>query len=255
MPVIRARYVAVPVALLAAAGACNSVLGIDSASLVADAGGGGGGGLDAGTPFAALDNCSAYCGDMKLSCPQGSAGQEYIASAPDADVCGALCGDMIGFYDEPLVNSQVNLSATMPTDNTIACRIWHAHVALGIAADSGDHLAHCSHAGPLGGEMCGADPCAVFCHLATAVCNKPDAMAYSSEADCLDACRPNADAGYPGYVYVTDQTVSDLDTREPAGNNLNCRMYHLENYLATGQDIHCTHASRTGNGICVDNDP
>ncbi|HTB73018.1 MAG TPA: hypothetical protein VK762_07230 [Polyangiaceae bacterium] len=246
VPAIATIVVVLSLAGVAVA-ACNSVLGIDAATLeTADAG---------GVAFSALDECSSYCSDMALSCPQ-QPNQEYIASQlPDASVCGTICGDLIGHVDEAQLGSQVDLTAAMPTDDSIACRIWHANVAGKQPEDSGARQTHCSHAGPLGGSMCGQDPCEVFCFLAVSICdnNRPGAVAYSSEQDCLDACRADA-GGYPGYRYESVETLPDLDRREPAGNTLNCRMYHLENYLATGDPVHCSHVAKDGGGICVDSD-
>jgi hypothetical protein len=239
--------VAIAATLAVAVVACNSVLGIDPATLATpDAG---------GVAFSALDECSSYCSDMALSCPK-QPDQEYIASPlPDASVCGSICGALIGHVDEAQLGSPVDLNATMPTDNTIACRIWHASVAGKQPADSAARQTHCSHAGPLGGTMCGQDPCEVFCYLAVTICdgNRPGATAYSSEQDCLDSCRADA-GGYPGYRYESVESLPDLDRREPAGNTLNCRMYHLENYLATGDPVHCSHVAKDGGGVCVDTD-
>jgi hypothetical protein len=227
-------------ALALAAIACNSVLGIAPATLEAEA----------GTAFSALDECSSYCSDMSLSCPQAP-NQEYIPSqVGDGSVCPALCGDLIAQFDEANLGNQVNLDESMPMDNSIACRIWHANVAGRAGDDAVLRQTHCSHAGPLGGTMCGQKPCQVFCYLSQQICGT---KAYDSPADCTDACEADA-GGYPGYRYDPIGTAADLDRREPAGNTLNCRMYHLENYLATGMAVHCTHASKSGGGICVDSD-
>ena len=97
--------------------------------------------------------------------------------------------------------------------------------------------------------MCGNDPCREFCILDLAFCTG-DAAAYTSVEDCVNACAPDA-GGYMGYPYninPNDPEVTDLAT---SGDTLNCRMYHLENFLLTGLAIHCTHTSLSGNGVCV----
>jgi hypothetical protein len=82
------------------------------------------------------------------------------------------------------------------------------------------------------------------------------AAAYASYNDCLAACRP--DAGYAGYPYmqnVADPEVTDLAPQFQAGSNtLNCRLYHLENFLRTGDPVHCSHTSLSGNGVCTSAD-
>jgi hypothetical protein len=226
--------------------ACNSVLGIAPANLASLA-------EDAGSAFSALDTCSSYCSDMSISCPEAP-NQEYISpELPDANVCTTICGDLTLQYDEAKQGSPVNLGSGMPTDNQISCRIWHAHVAGTFPEDSGTREAHCSHAGPLGATMCGQNPCDVFCYLAVTICNndRPGATAYSNRQECLDACE--ADGGYPGYRYDTTGPLPDLDRQ--GSNTLNCRMYHLENYLATGNPVHCSHVAQDGGGVCVDSTP
>src|SRR6185437_15862660 len=96
--------------------------------------------------------------------------------------------------------------------------------------------------------VCGTDPCDDFCVYAMQVCTGNNA-AYASTQDCLQACHPNADAGYAGFPYLMGTDGGDIQS---AGNTLNCRMYHLENFLFTGDPIHCTHITVDGGGVCVD---
>jgi hypothetical protein len=102
---------------------------------------------------------------------------------------------------------------------------------------------HCPHAGPLGAVTCGTNPCDDFCNMAQQFCGT---MSYASVDDCLEAC--NADAGYAGFPYQIGGDASDL---QAGGNTLNCRIYHLENYLFTGDPVHCTHIAADGGGVCT----
>jgi hypothetical protein len=210
--------------------ACNSILGINQATQE-----------DAGVQASYEVSCSNYCNIIQAACNGSDASKgdntEYLSS----DVCMAICAQM------DASSEAISATADPIPDDTLNCRVWHANAAL--LTDS--HF-HCPHAGPLGGRLCddNMDPCTTFCRLDLFFCNG-DNQAYTSYQDCLNACEP--DAGYSGYVYeqnVTDPEVTDLENFE-ATNTLNCRMYHLENYLFTGLPVHCSHTSLGGNGVCV----
>jgi hypothetical protein len=118
--------------------------------------------------------------------------------------------------------------------------VWHAHAAVSAPGE------HCRHAGPLGAGVCGSDPCADFCSMAWNFCGT---NSYPSESACLDACHPDAgvdDAGYPGFKY--DTNASDL---QDMGDTLNCRLYHLENFINTGDGVHCSHVAQDGGDMCI----
>jgi hypothetical protein len=247
---------------------CNSILGIESASLEpADAGStmmtadGG----DAGLVIPAANyavNCDNYCNLMTAGCPANAAlfNTEYKTPA----VCATICKT----YWEP---SPVVLNAAeepTPLADTLACRVWHANAVLEGYPNNDPHT-HCAHAGPLGGNHCdpgGTDYCVPFCTLDVAICNGENAQyaggAGAATADqmsaCLSACEPNPDAGYPGYVYWIDPTAKVTTDLVPTGNSVNCRMYHLENAIDSMSDpatfaFHCTHTGITGGGagFCV----
>jgi hypothetical protein len=222
-------------AVLAATGtslvACNGVLGIDPARLE-DAGSDAGSQPDASV-FVARDDCDAYCGDMAQTC-SGLANQEYLSN----DVCQKLCDFHTKHYDEQGLGGPVDVSPTTLTamGDTIYCRVWHAHAAIGGPEE------HCPHAGPLGAGVCGTNPCDDFCSAALEFCGD---KAYASMGDCLQAC--NADAGYPGFPYLIGGDASDLQS---SGNTLNCRIYHLQNFLFMHDPIHCTHVAADGGGVC-----
>jgi hypothetical protein len=221
---------------------CNSILGIDSASPEPDAGDvGDGGGSDAVVPSYDV-SCANYCNLVQAVCTNAqplSQGDntEYLSPS----VCMTMCGMMDASAEV------ISASADPQTDDTLNCRIWHANAGL----LQNPHY-HCPHAGPLGGRVCDdqGDPCPTFCRMDLALCTAENA-AYTSMQDCLDACRP--DAGYAGYPYEvnsSDPEVNDLAGFQ-ASNTLNCRMYHLENFVFTGQTVHCSHTSLNGNGVCT----
>jgi hypothetical protein len=222
--------------------ACNAVLGIDKAEVEPGDGGMAKTGVDAGDAgdagFVAVDDCKDYCNDIALSCG-ASATQEYLST----DVCNKMCAFHTAYYDEQGLNQPVDVGPTTPLagGDTIYCRVWHSHAALVESPTE-----HCPHAGPLGGLLCGANPCDDFCNEAFNFCGT---MSYASVQDCLNSC--NADGGYPGFPYLIGGDASDL---QAAGNTLNCRIYHLENYLFTNLAVHCSHIAADGGGVCVDSD-
>jgi hypothetical protein len=217
--------------------ACNGVLGIHEASLEPPEGGAEAGSGDGGSLVSYELSCDSYCRVIAANCKPSSLEDdtEYLSPA----VCSQLCAQ----YESTPTPLDPNTEPT-PGD-TLNCRVWHAN-----AAALGPHT-HCPHSGPLGGNLCDdsqlGGPCKAFCTLNLAVCTG-DAAAYPSMTDCLNACE--ADAGYPGFPYQNmpgDPEVRDLQT---SGNTLNCRMYHLENFLFTGEALHCSHTTQSGNGVC-----
>jgi hypothetical protein len=224
---------------------CNALLGIDKATVgPSDSGADvspetaspatGDGGTDGPDGFVAQDDCNDYCNDIAQACAPPN--REYLS----ADVCHQLCQFHIGYYDEQGLGMPVDVSATSAAamGDTLYCRVWHSHAALENPSE------HCPHAGPLGAEVCGTNPCDDFCQAAFHFCGT---MSYASAQDCLNACNP--DAGYPGFPYLIG---SGPDLQGGGGNTLNCRIYHLENFLFTGLSVHCSHITASGGGVCVD---
>jgi hypothetical protein len=222
--------------------ACNAVLGIDEASQE-DGGGGDAGSLDAGNLYAV--SCDNYCNLMAQVCKPSAAGDNTEYQPGDAGICARICAQF-----------EASGAATVPQDpepapsDTLDCRVWHANAARLV-----DPHVHCPHAGPLGGQSTcnnNGDPCEPFCKLDIAFCTG-DAAVYTGYDDCIGACHP--DGGYPGFPYhvdVNDPEVTDLASQFQGGSNtLNCRLYHLQNYLRTGDPIHCTHTSQSGGGECT----
>lgn len=245
---------------------CNSILGIDTASLEPDAQGASGttsgvtgasGSTDAGAgadgslPFPqdyADITCDNYCNLISEGCPYQASlfDTEYLSPA----VCSSMCS--VGW--EPTGAALDPSTEPMPSDS-LACRIWHANAAIEGYPHNDPHT-HCPHAGPLGGLACdpgGSDYCTPFCRLDIAVCNgdnaqyMPGASTNDQMTACLAACE--ADGGYPGYPYSINATGNVTTDLVPQGNTINCRMYHLENAIFTGDPItHCPHTSLAGGG-------
>jgi hypothetical protein len=120
----------------------------------------------------------------------------------------------------------VGTFATDQSTNSLACRTYHAKVALGDAAT------HCVHAGVTGGGACGTT-CPAFCALIKYAC-VGSLSQYADDAACLTACGLWA----PGTVGAT------------TGNTLACRFYHIAAGLASGDNVtHCPHGSVGGGGV------
>jgi hypothetical protein len=191
--------------LALAAPACNSVLGIQSATLDPTFG------EEAGAGDAApATPCQAYCNAVVKNCPS----TEYN----DVPTCLALCGA----FDPG--------QATDTSQDSLGCR---AHYAALAATDK----TNCRAAGPLGGGVCGQDLCATFCALDTFVCVGMNTEFDGGEVGCESACVGNFD------TYVTDAGVNDLTLS--TGNTLNCRIWHLEAAVGGGASELATHCPHT----------
>jgi hypothetical protein len=197
-------------AFVLAAMGCNAVLGIETASVDPALSGGnadsGGGGGDAGT------KCEQYCSIIQTNCIGDNL--EYL----DMPTCLAMCQHL-----EP--------GATTDTQqDSLGCRTYHANNA---ATDPGFH---CRHAGPLGGNQCGDDPCSPFCLLDFAECGDlPNPPYDGGESGCRAACRAN-------LTYLTAD-AGDNTIRGGGGNSLNCRLYHLESAYSQDKVTHCPHTA------------
>jgi hypothetical protein len=202
---------------------CNGILDIQAAQVdptfVPD------GGLvsDGGFPFDAADiSCDHYCTIIQQACTGGF--QEYLTK----EVCVQMCPQ----FDIGIPGEQAN--------NTLSCRQYHANAALSAPQ------VHCHHAGPLGGQVCGPDPCAAFCLLDFGLCGT---VAYPSVGACQATCGGTVDAGADaesptGYMFVPAAGETALTT----GDSFNCRLYHLEaaSNPATpmASMIHCPHTAQ-----------
>jgi hypothetical protein len=262
-------------------GACNAVLGIDKA-VEPDAGSPEAGSLEAGSlgidahvgvdAAEAVDarvgvdagdgstgggtvvfdyhlDCDTYCRVMAADCTDtpgdiGKDNSEYISDA----VCKAICAQFqvsdAGVDPDGAIDPNVDPSADPATAPTLNCRLWHGNFG---ALEKLPHM-HCPHAGPLGGALCGSDPCVSFCNLETFFCSG-DFSQYDGGSDCLNACHPDA-GGYPGYTYRPGDTETPGVTQSISQHGtLNCRMYHLEAAIDPGNGAgskatHCPHTSQ-----------
>ncbi len=244
-------YVALGAAIASGAGllACNGVLGIDKATLLPSEAGvvvvdAGPDAQEAGPMQNPNLTCPAYCQLMAQECTGNAA--EYIPDHPE--VCSQICAQF-AVVSYGLVDDTNAISLSMDDDPsqfdasapTLNCRLWHANFAIttGLPAE------HCPHAGPLGGEKCGVDPCPIFCKLQNVACATAQ---YATIADCMNACEPDA-GGYPGYPYTVGTPAFEGGVATNlTGPTLDCRMYHVEAALkndpSEGPSFHCPH---TGN--------
>jgi hypothetical protein len=203
---------------IAALGACNTVLGIERATLL-DGGSGESGGSDPLT-------CANYCAVIMQNC--SGTNPEYLSS----DVCLAMCRYLAPgtFYPYP--------SVTPDNVDSLGCRLWHAHSA------AADPKTHCRHAGPLGPDVCGG-PCGPFCNLDWRFCADDNGI-YPYDggmSQCQTACTSSAN-----FQYAKDDSgdlVDDKAAMIESGNTLNCRLWHLETAMELSKpDPHCYHTAQ-----------
>ena len=167
--------------------------------------------------------CADYCAKISAVCTGDNA--QYESESACLDYCATFGKLPVG-----------ELSDT--AGNTIGCRIYHADVA---SADAESAQLHCPHAGPSGGDVCGAW-CEVYCQLSSANCAPPSAL-FPGDAECLEACAAYSDGG---------------DIGATGGDSVQCRIYHLGvagNPAAGGPETHCAHGDVDGGGVCSDPKP
>jgi hypothetical protein len=155
--------------------------------------------------------CSRYCDVEEVACQGQHSLYENRAQ------CEAAC--------EELELGEVNDS----TDDTIACRTYHAVSSL---SDPGEH---CAHAGPTGDGHCGHDvpadeekgtpaefaACRPYCRLLEAACPTEFGGAFSDGDDCVEQC----DASDESFGAAADQEYS-VNTARAAGDTLICRTFY-----------------------------
>lgn len=162
---------------------------------------------DAGDGGASTDGpvaigCGNYCPMVMSACRDANA--PYL----DDNTCAGFCAVMA-----------LGDAGSIDTD-TVACRQAFAATA------AVETAASCRSAGPLGNSTCGANLCEVYCRLNLAICAN---LAYASQAECTAAC---AHWPFNPAITISDET---FDT-------LNCRNYHLQAAIATGNKaLHCPH--------------
>ena len=167
-------------------------------------------------------NCADYCSAVQAACT--GAWAQYPSIEECLDYCGAVAFLPPG-------------EAGDTDGNTIGCRTYHATVA----AQPGMAEAHCPHAGPTGGDVCGTW-CDNYCHLAQKNCTGGDAL-YADDAACMTACE----------AFPADGAIGATD-----GDSVQCRLYHLGvagSSPPASAATHCPHAAPDGGGVCVDEAP
>ncbi len=151
-------------------------------------------------------DCTSYCGAILTRCTDVRA--QYGTMAECVASCGLLpvgtLGEMAG--------------------NTLGCRVYHTEAA------GEDAEAHCEHAGPGGGSMCGATLCEGFCSIAPTTC-----PTQWQANNCATRCGQLTST--PPY-----NIASSGDTAE-------CRLYHLTAATAD-PTTHCPHTDRMTSATC-----
>jgi hypothetical protein len=150
--------------------------------------------------------CEDYCTQIEATCTGTNA--QYDTHAHCLSACGAMPRG----------------ADTDQAGDTLGCRNYHLTAA---AADN----SHCVHAGPSGGNYCGAWQ-EVLCRQHTQSCTGT-----YSEFASAGAC-----ANLMGDVPATG-AFGDL-----SGDTLQCRATHMQ--VATGDQTHCPHAGFTGDDVC-----
>ena len=151
-------------------------------------------------------DCESYCGGIQARCT------DTLAQYGSQEECVASCNSIpIGTLGEM-------------AGNTLGCRIYHTEAA---GEDAG---AHCEHAGPGGGSMCGATICVGFCSLAPDTC--PNQWQVNT---CLNRCGQLTST--PPYNIAS------------SGDTIECRLYHLT-AATVDPTLHCPHTDRMTSMTC-----
>ncbi|OGQ09969.1 MAG: hypothetical protein A2138_20810 [Deltaproteobacteria bacterium RBG_16_71_12] len=143
--------------------------------------------------------CASYCATISANCTGGS--EQYGSEAECLDFCEANA-----------VHWTEGTDVADSGDHSLGCREWHA-----IGANND---AHCVHAGPTGGGVCG-DLCETYCHAMDTYCNG----SYADYDTCLTACA----------AFAPDGNVNAA-----TGDTVQCRIYHAG--FAWDDNTHCDHA-------------
>jgi len=178
-----------------------------------------------GVVHAQLD-CPTYCNTFQAHCNSSIAGVPvawYSSYAECLQICAAF----------PLGN------ITDTGGNTLGCRLYHAGAPAVANASY-----HCPHASPSGGGVCG-DYCDAYCSIGLSQCTAAsgwplmESGLFNDQNDCHSVCSATYNLG-------------NINT-DTAGNTLGCRLYHAQASIFTGDLLHCSHASASGNGYCTYN--
>jgi len=173
--------------------------------------------------------CEAYCDAMMGGCT--AAGATVFANRGD---CMRECS----WFPK---NSSFDLSSSAIAHyNSIDCRSWHAQVAINKSTDATQNMAHCGHASPQGGTVCGT-ACENYCDNDLGVC-QGSLKQWTDRTQCLWACS-------------TWPTTTNAAFQPPTtgGNSLSCRKYHasVAGISPSSADYHCIHTGPLGGyGVC-----
>lgn len=172
-------------------------------------------------------NCRVYCQNALGAC------RGDFAVYDSEEECLATCAVF------PLGEARKDGSAQDTSENTVACRTYHANAALGGAA------MHCPHASPMGDGQCGPNEandvrfgnCDSFCKLYAAGCSTRFQTEFGATGDpeinCRTACASvfadiGADTQKPAfqkYRYATSTATKE-------GNSLTCHTFFAVKALA-----------------------
>jgi hypothetical protein len=176
-----------------------------------------------GVPANLSPECTRYCADVDRTCTAASGAQQYLPGD-----CARLCPEL---EEEP---------------TALGCRD-SALVDRGAAG--------CARAGPTGVQRAETpegrddaceDPCELYCRLMRQVCGEtPLGLPGEPEAEGPSASdEENCRAVCEAVPATENFDLSPL----PAGNNLNCRIHHINLSLSAapgtnGRADHCLHAA------------
>jgi hypothetical protein len=164
------------------------------------------------SPSQLMLTCASYCAGNLAAC--SGANSQWGSMQNCLDTCSHWTAGAI----------------TDTTGDTLGCRVYHT-----MAAQTAAQV-HCVHSGPTGGTQCGANACADFCPLETAIC--PSQYPASGANSCATLC--------PGFM-STGQPYSSANT---TGATIECRFYHLT-AASTDPTTHCPHTvAITTGGPC-----
>jgi hypothetical protein len=150
-------------------------------------------------------NCTDYCRLIMGSC------KDHPVYDNDAQ-CMAVCAK--GFP----ISTPIPANTADSTNDTLACRRWHAYFAFG-----GDPTTHCAHAGPGGDGHCGGMVCPVYCSMLERACDASFKTAFpKGMSACTEAC-----AQLKGVNDTQMDIGYDLGSEAVRGDTYQCRLHHL----------------------------
>jgi len=164
--------------------------------------------LASGNPICGTQ-CEAYCSLMTY--PMGCNLTVRAFNTPAE--CNASCN---------IIPSDATKYFGNTSGNTLECRLYHAQAAY----SSAGFAAHCLHAAPLGGGVCGIAS-DVFCDLSAGLCKGTD-----SQFLTVAYCKTLA-------PYFSNTTFYDY-----SGDSLACRAYHT--VVGGATPSHCSHGGASG---------